>query len=195
MITTPIKPAKTSLTRKLKSAILPLGLIGFGLLNGAAANPVLVIVGVVSGCLALAQPYLDGKVGEKVGEREKGKGKRIRQSLFPSATRTRLVKSAFLLMLGALVFAFLNLFATPAQAQFFQSAEDFFNTTFTSSGAAVPIVFNTLRALYIVYLAVAFIGVFNSVRQDEDWVSAARTPILVVITVTLADILTGLITG
>jgi len=191
MITTPIKPAKTSLTQKLKSAILPLGLIGFGLLNGAAANPVLVIVGVVSGCLAFAQPYLDGKVGE----REKGKGKRIRQSLFPSATRTRLVKSAFLLMLGALVFAFLNLFATPAQAQFFQNAEDFFNTTFTSSGAAVPIVFNTLRALYIVYLAVAFIGVFNSVRQDEDWVSAARTPILVVITVTLADILTGLITG
>jgi hypothetical protein len=143
MITTPIKPAKTSLTQKLKSAILPLGLIGFGLLNGAAANPVLVIVGVVSGCLAFAQPYLDGKVGE----REKGKGKRIRQSLFPSATRTRLVKSAFLLMLGALVFAFLNLFATPAQAQFFQNAEDFFNTTFTSSGAAVPIVFNTLRAL------------------------------------------------
>ncbi|WP_245602633.1 hypothetical protein [Gloeothece verrucosa] len=62
----------------------------------------------------------------------------------------------------------------------FQNAEEFFNTTFTSSGAAIPLVFNTLRALYIVYLAVAFIGVFNSVRQDEDWVAAARTPILVV---------------
>ena len=177
----PIKPTKESkapLAQKLKAAILPLGLIGFGILNGAARNPVLVVVGVVSGCLAFSQPYLDGKVGEKF------KGK-----------RKRLLKSLFLLMLGALIFAFLNLFATPAQAQFFQKAETFFNSTFTSSGAAVPIVFNTLRALYIVYLAVAFIGVFNSVRQDEDWVAAARTPILVVITVTLADILTGLVTG
>lgn len=174
MILTPTKPTqepKTSRTQKLKSALLPLGLIGFGILNGAAGNPTLVIIGVVSGCMAFAQPYLDGK------------------------RTNRHVKSAFLLMLGTLIFAFLNLFAKPAQAQFFQNAEDFFNTTFTSSGAAVPVVFGTLRALYIIYLAVAFIGVFNSVRQDEDWVSAARTPILVVITITLADILTGLITG
>jgi len=156
---------------KFTSALLPLGLLSFGILNGAVGNPVLVIVGIVSGCLAFSQPYLDGKRTQ------------------------RKVKSAFLFMLGTLIFAFLNLFAKPAQAQFFQSAETFFNTTFTSSATAVPIVFNTLRALYIVYLAVAFIGVFNSVRQDEDWVSAARTPILVVITVTLADILTGLITG
>lgn len=174
MIAPPAKPTpepKIPRTQKLTSAFVPLSLIGFGILNGAAGNPVLVIVGVVSGCLAFLQPYLDGK------------------------RANRKSKNAFLLMLGALIFAFLDLLAKPAQAQFFQNAEDFFNTTFTSSGAAVPIVFNTLRALYIVYLAVAFIGVFNSVRQDEDWVSAARTPILVVITVTLADILTGLITG
>ncbi|MGK7874461.1 MAG: hypothetical protein AB4426_14485 [Xenococcaceae cyanobacterium] len=174
MLTTPIKSTKEQknfLLRQLKWAALPLGLIGFGILNGAAGNPVLVIVGVTSGIMALAQPYLDGK----------------------GANPT--VKIALLLMLGGLVFTFLNLFASPAHAQFFQDAEDFFNDTFTSSGAAVPIVFNTLRALYIVYLAVAFIGVFNTVRQDEDWVAAARTPILVVITVTLADILTGLITG
>jgi hypothetical protein len=167
----PTKEPKIKRTQKLTSALLPLGLIGFGILNGATGNPVLMIVGIVSGSIAFAQPYLNGKQAN------------------------RKVKSAFLLMLGSLIFAFLNLLAAPAQAQFFQNAEDFFNTTFTSSGAAVPIVFNTLRALYIVYLAVAFIGVFNSVRQDEDWVSAARTPILVVITVTLADILTGLITG
>lgn len=171
MHTLPIKSSqgqKISLTQKLKSAVVPLGLITFGILNGAAGNPVLVIVGVASGCLALVQ-----------------NGKRANPTL----------KSAFLLMLGALVFALLNLFAAPANAQFFKNAETFFTDTFSSSGAAIPIVFNTLRALYIVYLAVAFIGVFNAVRQDEDWVAAARTPILVVITVTLADILTGLIVG
>jgi hypothetical protein len=165
------KELKTPLAQKLKSAILPFGLIGFGMLNGVVENPVLAIVGVVSGCLAFAQPYLDEKRANPT------------------------LKSAFLVMLGALVFAFLNLFAAPANAQFFQNAEDFFTSTFTSSGAAIPIVFNTLRALYIIYLAIAFIGVFNSVRQDEDWQTAARTPIIVVICVTLADILTGLITG
>jgi hypothetical protein len=158
MITRPIKNpkgAQSALNQHLKSAVIPLGLIGFGILNGTTGNLTLLIVGLVSGCLAFAQPYLD----------------------------------------GALVSSFLSLLAQPAQAQFFQNAEDFFTDTFTSSGAAIPIVFNTLRALYIIYLAVAFIGVFNSVRQDEDWVTAARTPILVVISVTLADILTGLITG
>ena len=158
------KEQKASLVQKLKSAAFPLTLIELSILNGFAGNPILVIVGVVSGILALAQPYLDDK-------------------------RT------FLLMLGLLVFSFVNLLAEPAHAQFFNNAQTFFTNTFTASGTAIPLVFNTLRALYIIYLAIAFIGVFNSVRQDEDWVTAARTPILVVICVTLAYILTSLITG
>jgi hypothetical protein len=172
MLTTPPKsiPNRSFSPTTVKAAV-PVSLFLFGILNGAAGNPALLIVGALSGILAFAYPYLNGKRANPP------------------------VRAAFLLMLGVLAFAFLNLFASPAHAQFFQSAEDFFTTTFTSSGDAVPIVFNTLRALYIVYLAVAFIGVFNAVRQDEDWVAAARTPILVVITVTLADILTGLITG
>ena len=50
---------KTSRTQKLKSALLPLGLISFGILNGTAGSPVLVIIGVVSGILVFTQPYLD----------------------------------------------------------------------------------------------------------------------------------------
>ena len=174
MLTSRIKASKeqkSSLVEKVQSAVLPLSLITVGILHSSAKNPVLMIIGIVSGLLAFAQPYLDNKQGN---------------SKF---------KQAFLLMLGGLVFSFLNLLAEPAHAQFFNKAQTFFTSTFTSSGAAIPIVFNTLRALYIIYLAIAFIGVFNSVRQDEDWVTAARTPIIVVICVTLADLLTGLITG
>lgn len=83
----------------------------------------------------------------------------------------------------------------PAHAQFFQNAQDFFNTNFNQAGAGIDIVFNALRALYILYLAVSFIGVINAVRQDEDWQTVARTPALVVVVITLADVLTGLITG
>lgn len=83
----------------------------------------------------------------------------------------------------------------PASAQFFGNAETFFNDSFEVGGDAIPLVFAALRALYILYLAVSFIGVINAVRQDEDWQTVARTPALIVVVITLADVLTGLITG
>jgi hypothetical protein len=113
MITRTINNAqepKAPLTHKLKTALVPLTLITFGILNGVNGNPTLLIVGLVSGCLAVVQPYFNGK--------------RVNPN----------VKRAFLLMLGALVSSFLSFFAKPAQAQFFQNAENFFDNTFTSSG-------------------------------------------------------------
>ncbi len=95
----------------------------------------------------------------------------------------------------------LDYFAAPAQAQFFGKAEDFFKNTLTEgsndsgTNAAVGLVFNVLRALYLLYIAVALIGVVNAVRQDEDWQNIARTPLLVVVAVTIADVLTGFIIG
>ncbi|MEA5564523.1 hypothetical protein [Anabaena sp. UHCC 0399] len=96
----------------------------------------------------------------------------------------------------------LDYFAAPAQAQFFKRAEDFFRTTLTegassnnNSQAAVSLIFNVLRAIYLLYIAVALIGVINAVRKDEDWQSIARTPLLVVVAVTVADVLTGFIIG
>lgn len=95
----------------------------------------------------------------------------------------------------------LDYFAAPAQAQFFGKAEDFFKNTLTqgvtNSGtqSAVGLVFNVLRALYLLYIAVALIGVVNAVRKDEDWQNIARTPLLVVVAVTIADVLTGFVIG
>ncbi len=95
----------------------------------------------------------------------------------------------------------LDYFAAPAQAQFFGKAEDFFKNTLTQGAdagntqPAVSLVFNVLRALYLLYIAVALIGVVNAVRKDEDWQTVARTPLLVVVAVTIADVLTGFIIG
>ena len=95
----------------------------------------------------------------------------------------------------------LDYFAAPAQAQFFGKAEEFFNNTLTqdidggNTQPAVGLVFNVLRTLYLLYIAVALIGVVNAVRKDEDWQSIARTPLLVVVAVTIADVLTGFIIG
>jgi hypothetical protein len=97
----------------------------------------------------------------------------------------------------------LDYLATPAQAQFFKRAEDFFKTNLAPAGAsnaagaqtAVSLIFNVLRGIYLLYIAVSLIGVINAVRKDEDWQSIARTPLLVVLAVTIADVLTGFVIG
>ncbi|MBD2436121.1 hypothetical protein [Nostoc sp. FACHB-110] len=97
----------------------------------------------------------------------------------------------------------LDYLATPAQAQFFKRAEDFFknnlsqgaNSNTAGTQTAVSLIFNVLRGIYLLYIAVSLIGVINAVRKDEDWQSIARTPLLVVLAVTIADVLTGFVIG
>jgi len=96
----------------------------------------------------------------------------------------------------------LDYFADPAQGQFFKKAEDFFQNTLTQGSgttnntqAPISLVFNILRAIYLLYIAGSLVSVINAVRKDEEWQSMARTPLLVVIAVTMADVLTGFIIG
>ncbi|HYW21033.1 MAG TPA: hypothetical protein VE956_17370 [Nodularia sp. (in: cyanobacteria)] len=96
----------------------------------------------------------------------------------------------------------LDYFSTPVYAQFFGRAEDFFRNTLTegtennnNSQPAISLIFNVLRAIYLLYIAVSLIGVINAVRKDEDWQSIARVPLLVVVAVTVADVLTGFVIG
>ncbi|MTJ09728.1 MULTISPECIES: hypothetical protein [unclassified Anabaena] len=96
----------------------------------------------------------------------------------------------------------LDFFATPVSAQFFGKAENFFKTTLTQGTdsssnpqTAVSLIFNVLRAIYLLYIAISLIGVINAVRKDEDWQSIARIPLIVVVAVTIADVLTGFVIG
>lgn len=121
--------------------------------------------------------------------------------------QTRLPKQSIVL-LQILVVTFIitgfcwGYLAEPAQAQFFRKAEDFFRYNLTQgleggtgTVAAVSLVFNVLRAIYLLYIAISLIGVVNSIRKDEDWQTVVRTPLLVVVAVTIADVLTGFIVG
>ena len=108
------------------------------------------------------------------------------------------------ILIGSVVLCFfwLDYFAPPAYAQFFGKAEDFLQNTLsqgsgnnTNSQPAISLIFNVLRAIYLLYIAVSLIGVINAVRKDEDWQSIARVPLLVVVAVTVADVLTGFVIG
>ena len=96
----------------------------------------------------------------------------------------------------------LDWFAAPAQAQFFGEAEKFFKRNLGGAQAAgggsetaISLIFNVLRAIYLLYIAISLVGVINAVRKDEDWQSIARTPLLVVVAVTIADVLTRFVIG
>lgn len=84
-------------------------------------------------------------------------------------------------------------FAPPSHALFFGAAEQFFNASFPQAAAALPLVFAVLRAIFLLYVAVALIRVVNAVRNDEDWQTMARTPLMVAVCIAVGEVLTNLI--
>jgi hypothetical protein len=92
-------------------------------------------------------------------------------------------------------FFLLDALATPASAQFFQNAESWMSGQFGDAGEAIPLVFNVLRGLFLLYLGISLVKVIQAARQDEDWQNLARTPMIILIAVTMGDILANLIVG
>ena len=100
-----------------------------------------------------------------------------------------------ILFLVTLVVLLLDFLAAPANAQFFQGAESWMTGVFPDAGDIIPLVFNVLRGLFILYLGIALVKVINAAREDEDWKQLARTPLIILIAVTMGDILAGVIIG
>ncbi|MFP5271192.1 hypothetical protein [Coleofasciculus sp.] len=107
--------------------------------------------------------------------------------------------SALTFLFLSTVFAF-DLMATPANAQFFNGAQEFMTQAFGNAGGTditpvIEIIFNVLRGLMLIYLGVSLIRVVQAARNDEDWQTLARTPMIIMVAVVVADILTGFIVG
>ncbi|WP_201279047.1 hypothetical protein [Leptolyngbya iicbica] len=101
-----------------------------------------------------------------------------------------------ILAIGLSLLSLLTVLAFPAQAQFFGGAETWMQTNFgAATGEAIPLVFNVLRGLFLLYVGISLVRVINGARQEEDWQTIARTPLIIIIAVTAGDILTTLITG
>lgn len=86
--------------------------------------------------------------------------------------------------------------ASPSNALFFQAAEQYFQTTFGGASAAttaIPLVFGALRVIFVLYLGIALVRVINAFRNDEDWQTAARIPMIVILCIVLGDVLSTMI--
>ncbi|NET40190.1 MAG: hypothetical protein F6K19_51030 [Cyanothece sp. SIO1E1] len=111
-------------------------------------------------------------------------------------TKRLRISSRLLWELFGGAFLLLSLLVAPANAQFFGAAEQWMSANFGgAAGTAIPLVFNVLRGLFLLYVGISLVRVINSARNDEDWQNIARTPLIIVIAVTAGDILTSLITG
>ena len=90
--------------------------------------------------------------------------------------------------------------ASPSLA-FLETAETLVTGLFTQAagqGGAdvaplVPLLFGVIRVIFIIYVLVAIIRVISAFRNDEDWSTAARIPMIVVLCVVLGDALSTLI--
>lgn len=55
--------------------------------------------------------------------------------------------------------------------------------------------FTVLRVIMILYIITSIIKILNAAREDEDWKSLAKTPLIVVIALVIGDSLVSLVTG
>lgn len=106
------------------------------------------------------------------------------------------------LLLGILIGVSLSVTPDPAHAQFFKSTETWMGNVFKPTGNAsaantnvIALIFNVLRGLFVIYLGIALVRVIQSARNDDDWQQLARTPLIIVVAVTIGDVLANIITG
>jgi uncharacterized membrane protein YidH (DUF202 family) len=88
-------------------------------------------------------------------------------------------------------------FVLPADAVFLDRACGLLNTVFSSAGATVnpvQITINIIRAMFLIYMAIALIQTFNSMNRDEDWQVAVRAPVIAVLIIVIVDVISQLVT-
>lgn len=99
------------------------------------------------------------------------------------------------------VVCILDFASAPADAQFFNNAQTWMNTAFGNAAgngqtqAVIKLFFNVLRGLFLLYVGISLVRVVQAARNDEDWQTLARTPLIIVLAVFVGDLVTGLIIG
>jgi len=100
---------------------------------------------------------------------------------------------------GGTALYFWTVSTLPAQAMFLGKLCGLMQSVVSGAGSSgnidglITATVNVVRALFILYLAIALIGVFNQMQRDEEWQVAARTPLLAVVIVGIVEAISNLI--
>lgn len=89
--------------------------------------------------------------------------------------------------------------SSPSHAILFDRAQTYATTLFNNAGgttavtALVPLIFGILRLIFVLYIGIAIIRCINAFRNEEDWTTAARIPVVVVFSIFVGDALTNMV--
>jgi hypothetical protein len=118
-----------------------------------------------------------------------------------------LQREGVLPLIGLVVITSLTIYfaihAAPSNAQFFTSAETNLKTEIakyatanaTEAANVVGVVFFAYRFAMLVYVGASVVKVVGAMREEEDWKSAAKTPVIILICLAVADLMTKMILG
>jgi uncharacterized membrane protein required for colicin V production len=93
------------------------------------------------------------------------------------------------------------LLVPPAHAAFFTAAQNWMVTALagatgsSNTAQVLGIIFNVLRGLFLLYVAYALVQVIKSARDGEDWQATARTPLIVIMSMAVGDLITATLTN
>ena len=163
--------AQSSKMQKVVSYILYILLIILGISSVVSDNIGLIPLVVFSAALMFVQPYLDSK-------------KNTRQS-----------KKLLLGTLGILSAGLYHLTSSSIHIQLFKNVEEFFisSSNVTQGTGTISTIFTILRTIYMIYIVISLVGIFNSVRKNEDWMTRAQIPLIIFTCVCLISLLSRLI--
>lgn len=100
-----------------------------------------------------------------------------------------------LIGLQIFILFWIDIFAAPANAQFYLSAEDYLTGALPDATELINLIFIVLRGIVILYVGYNLVKVVTADRDDQDWKSLARTPLIVVMMLTIGDGVITLIVG
>ena len=91
----------------------------------------------------------------------------------------------------AIAIAFFVGLTEPAHALFYSKAEEFMKSKVFNgvqgADTMISLTINVLRAIFVIYVGVAVISVVQKMQQGDDWQTAARIPLVVLLCATIGD--------
>ena len=91
----------------------------------------------------------------------------------------------------AIAAAFFFGLTEPAHALFYSKAEEFMKSKVFNgvqgADTMISLTINVLRAIFVIYVGVAVISVVQKMQQGDDWQTAARIPLVVLLCATIGD--------
>lgn len=96
-------------------------------------------------------------------------------------------------LIGILVAFFFTAFSGQAHAVWLEDIETWMTTSFPGTSAIAALVFNVIRAIVVVLLAVSAVQVFMAIKRQEGLFEAAKLPIVTLLILEVVDITAGFV--